>query len=150
MLFLSLLFITLNLLTLFKGSLFYSTNYKIKEFTIKQYENKLTEEEIKDFGIKVLFSFLFALAWVVAQIIYYLNALFIDQLKMFTIIMIAVMITEFLVNTLKNNKSKIENDSDLEDFKKQMYSLKKHSFKQKVYALLCIAYFSYSFYVMVF
>jgi hypothetical protein len=150
MLFLSLLFITLNLFTLFKGSLFYNTNYKIKEFAIKQYENKLTEKEIKDYGIKVLFSFLFALAWVITQITYYLNALFIDQLKLFTVVMIALMITDFLVNTLKNKKSKIENDSDLEEFKRQLYSLKKHSFKQKVYALLCIVYFSYSFYVMVF
>ncbi|PPB12985.1 hypothetical protein [Brevibacillus laterosporus] len=149
MVFLVLLFITLNLITLFKGDLFYKSNYKAKEFTVKQYEGNLTEEETKDYGIRIFISLILSIAWVITQISFYLNALFIDQLKFYTTVMIAIMITNILVNVLKNKKSKVENDQDLEELKKQMYSLKKHTFKQKFYALLCICYFAYAFYVLV-
>ncbi|AYB37668.1 hypothetical protein [Brevibacillus laterosporus] len=149
MVFLVLLFFTLNLISLFKGSLFYKSNYKAYEFTVRQYEGSLTEEETKDYGIRIFISFILSIAWVTTQIIFYLNALFIDQLKFYTTIMIAVMITNILVNVIKNKKSKVENDQDLEELKKQMYSLKKHTFKQKFHALLCICYFACAFYVLV-
>ncbi|TPG68566.1 hypothetical protein EEL31_08575 [Brevibacillus laterosporus] len=149
MVFQALLFITLNLITLFKGDLFYKSNYKAKEFTVKQYEGNLTEEETKDYGIRIFISLILSIAWVITQISFYLSALYIDQLKFYTTVMIAVMITNILVNVLKSKKSKVENDQDLEELKKQMYSLKKHTFKQKFYALLCICYFVYAFYVLV-
>ncbi|MED1667001.1 hypothetical protein [Brevibacillus laterosporus] len=149
MVFLSLLFITLNLVALFKGDLFYKSKYKSDEYTLKQHEGSLTEEESKEYEVRILLSFILIILLAIMQITFYLNALFIDQLKFYTTIMIAILITNILFNAIKNKKTKVENDQDLEELKKRMYSLKKHSFKQKVRALLHICYFSYAFYILV-
>jgi len=121
------------------------------EIEIKKHENKdkinLIKSQVESAFFKILPVILLGIFMAISEFIYYICAINIDIYKYPSICMILFVVLSVL---LKWKPKQTVDKIGVEEYRKNIYKIQKHSFKGVIYQLMYLSYFSYMFWILVF
>ncbi|OME55564.1 hypothetical protein BSK59_13905 [Paenibacillus odorifer] len=150
MVFWTIVFFAISFYGIFKGSVFAPSIKTTTKINIEIAEGGDKEKLGIEFLKKGCFPLVMAFVFVIAEIIYLINALSVDPYKYPTIAVILIIIFTFIFAKSKNKKYDDMSKSELEKEKAKLLINKNITIKSFLNAIVWSLYFGYMFYVLVF
>lgn len=150
MIFWTLVFLLISLYGLFRGPLFFESTKNTKLLGIDMAQGKIDDEALgKELIKNGCLPLVAALILAIVEVIYLVNAIHYDPLKIPTLVGILYLIIYTVASSYKKNINKMdENELMIERAKTE--KLKRFSFSSVIKGLVWTVYFGYMLYILVF